>query len=451
MFTVCFVGLPHAGKSSIVNALAGRHLLRTGACRTTSEPQLVAPEPSLGIRQWHAARLESDDGVPFRAIDLPGIADAETEALSVRWARECDVAFWVSDVNSCFSTTHEKAAWECMLVALKLAFCQTCVVLTKCESTKRGIDGEGGRVDGELVCDEEATLGDCIVRAKKAVGDARLVLFSAFGRVVHRGASAALLSLVKTTAAVTACHTRFDLKWAPLACVARTGARLDRIEMTIGELLCALRRRARVPRPAFELEFIFCVAGARVCLALDASSLVSKTLLDEATREDPRTTLLFERGIDAEFFTVGPSCAPVAGSLGVLCAPRIGDAYTVGSGRVCIRTDDAMSYFDAYRVGCVTSGLASFVDRASRGAVVGDSLACPFHSLLLSSRGTTVEEMYEEYKSSPVQGPMSAARFRGALISICPSPPSGGGGGSSSSELRSRVTLPGRDAKSIVL
>ena len=257
MLTVCFVGLPHAGKSSIVNAMAGRHLLRTGACRTTSEPHLVAPEPSLGIGQWHAARLESDDGVPFRAIDLPGLADAETEALSVRWARKCDVAFWVSDVTTCFSTTHEKAAWECMLVALKPAFCQTCVVLTKCESTKRGIESECGRVDGELVCDEETTLGDCIARAKKAVGDARLVLFSAFGRVVHRGASAALLSLVKTTAAATECHTRFDLKWAPLACVAQTGARLDRIEGTVGELLDALRRRARIPRPAFELEFVF--------------------------------------------------------------------------------------------------------------------------------------------------------------------------------------------------
>ena len=36
MLTVCFVGLPQAGKSSMLNALAGKHLLRTGPCRTTT-------------------------------------------------------------------------------------------------------------------------------------------------------------------------------------------------------------------------------------------------------------------------------------------------------------------------------------------------------------------------------------------------------------------------------
>lgn len=130
MLTVCFVGLPQAGKSSMLNALAGKHLLRTGACRTTTEPALIAREPAFGLA-WHESELASDDGVELRAIDLPGITDAENEggtfdAMALEWAKRCDVVCWVSDVRTAFLTTHEKSEWHSLKAALQRKASRPC-------------------------------------------------------------------------------------------------------------------------------------------------------------------------------------------------------------------------------------------------------------------------------------------------------------------------------------
>lgn len=42
MLTVGFLGLSSAGKSTFINALAGRRVLQSGVCRTTTEACLVA-------------------------------------------------------------------------------------------------------------------------------------------------------------------------------------------------------------------------------------------------------------------------------------------------------------------------------------------------------------------------------------------------------------------------
>ena len=36
-FKVAFIGLPSAGKSTIINSLIGKRLLESGVCRTTTE------------------------------------------------------------------------------------------------------------------------------------------------------------------------------------------------------------------------------------------------------------------------------------------------------------------------------------------------------------------------------------------------------------------------------
>jgi GTPase SAR1 family protein len=197
MLTVCFVGLPQAGKSSMLNALAGKHLLRTGACRTTTEPALIARDPAFGLA-WHESELASDDGVELRAIDLPGITDAENEggtfdAMALEWAKRCDVVCWVSDVRTAFLTTHEKSEWHSLKAALQRkadfdgSLYQTCVVLTKCDVDTVGAEGPNDKketrrgVGGELECDdEETTIEDCVARVSRVLGDERVVRFFRF-------------------------------------------------------------------------------------------------------------------------------------------------------------------------------------------------------------------------------------------------------------------------------
>ena len=62
---VGFVGLPCAGKSTIINALAGKRVLESGVCRTTTEACLVGSLNIVGAPKWVETDLVSDDGVEF--------------------------------------------------------------------------------------------------------------------------------------------------------------------------------------------------------------------------------------------------------------------------------------------------------------------------------------------------------------------------------------------------
>jgi predicted GTPase len=150
VLTLACAGLPSAGKSTMINALAGTRFLETGVCRTTSKQCVLSATQPLGPIglgcEWKCAEITSDDGVGLRVVDLPGVADAEntgTESnfteMTLKWASECDVVVWVTDVRTCFLTTHEKLEYEKLKTALQSVaeregkVFQFCVVLTKCD------------------------------------------------------------------------------------------------------------------------------------------------------------------------------------------------------------------------------------------------------------------------------------------------------------------------------
>ena len=62
---IAFIGLPSAGKSSIINSLIGKRLAKTGIAKTTEEPTL------------YNDNIFSDDGISLELLDLPGVADIE--------------------------------------------------------------------------------------------------------------------------------------------------------------------------------------------------------------------------------------------------------------------------------------------------------------------------------------------------------------------------------------
>lgn len=244
-------GLPSAGKSTMINALAGARFLETGVCRTTSEPcVLSATRPDDVAGDWKCAEITSDDGVALCVVDLPGVADAEntgTESnfteMTLKWAAECDVVVWVTDVRTCFLTTHEKLEYEKLKATMRDVaqregrLFQFCVVLTKCdvEVTKtcpagppaspasaqraRGPQGpQGPQVKkGEIISEhEETTVYDCILRAKRMFPDDRMIPFNAFGRILTRNdASETLKALASRLAPGAGKHNiQLDMKWA---------------------------------------------------------------------------------------------------------------------------------------------------------------------------------------------------------------------------------------------
>jgi hypothetical protein len=459
----------------MLNALAGKHLLRTGTCRTTTEPALIARDPAFGLA-WHESELASDDGVELRAIDLPGITDAENEggtfdAMALEWAKRCDVVCWVSDVRTAFLTTHEKSEWHRLKAALQRkadfdgSLYQTCVVLTKCDASPFGTSDRSYKketrrgVGGELECDdEETTIEDCVARVSRVLGDERIVRFNAFGRIVHRGASATLLSLVRKTGhRAPDVNTRLDMQWAASDLVLKRQAQLVRVIRVCHDRVEELERReaaieteraeraeraALESRPALEIEFAFYVAGTRVCLRLDASTATARELLDGCNRP----ALKVNAQIDGASFRLYDSytAGDIGVSDGVKCAPRKGDVYhmplrigeTSDKGLSCtslyshcvrMRTEEGRACFDAYKIGTVTEGLDALLliplpfgpKKAEADAPAEIKVVCPLYDFLVSAltRPTaTADEVYALYSATPVQGPMTRGQFRQALI-----------------------------------
>jgi small GTP-binding protein len=97
---IALVGLPSAGKSTIINSLIGQRVIPSGATRTTTEAKLYQ-------------NLTSDDHIKFDIYDLPGMTDvhepySKLDATVFDIVTKCDLVFWVSDINKAFSTQHEK-------------------------------------------------------------------------------------------------------------------------------------------------------------------------------------------------------------------------------------------------------------------------------------------------------------------------------------------------------
>ena len=148
MLTLGFAGLPSAGKSTMVNALAGKRVLESGICRTTTEVCLVGTTNRIGAAQkWVRTKLESDDGVEFCALDLPGICDSEDTSgsfnkVTLEWASKCDVVVWVTDARTAFLTTHETREYQALCAAIQEkadedgALYQFLIVVAKYDATR---------------------------------------------------------------------------------------------------------------------------------------------------------------------------------------------------------------------------------------------------------------------------------------------------------------------------
>lgn len=227
------MGLPSAGKSSMVNALLGMRVRQSGVCRTTKDIFLVGTEArkkELGLTAARHAthELTSDDGVPYDILDFPGVADAEETDnqffdACVTWGLKCDVVCWVSDIRTSFMTVHEKAEFERVRDVLQDASVHTgrlfqfCIVLTKYDFDDTTKARDPVHVERGEIADpeEETTVTDCLARVERMFPDTRICKFNAFGRIAHRaGSSEALRALLARMAPPRNVNTSFELQWA---------------------------------------------------------------------------------------------------------------------------------------------------------------------------------------------------------------------------------------------
>jgi hypothetical protein len=324
-------------------------------CRTTTEVCLVGTANTVGAPKWVPTKLESDDGVEFCAVDLPGVCDAEDasgsfDGVTREWACKCDVVVWVTDARSAFLTTHETSEYAALRAAIQEkadedgTLYQFCIVIAKYDAGNNNTStiNTGIRfLDGEIrTSAEETTIEACFARVERMFPDARIVKFSAFARIVKSG-SEALRALV--SAHTSGANGTFDLKWATENMVEKRFAQMTRVLRSTRRELMRLRK----------VDETLAVLMSRV-----APSPVYDTPVElEVVTQDPRT---------------GQPSGPLYSFTIAMDAAVTANCGT--SGYTQVRNGDVEICVSRYKLSDVTQVIAPTVR-----PVYGDVIAVPAH------------------------------------------------------------------------
>lgn len=185
---IALVGLPSAGKSSIINSFVGKRVTASGICRTTTEAKIYKD-------------LKSDDNVVFSIYDLPGIADIEEKEyqfdnIIFDTIEKCDLIIWVSDINKAFITNHEKNEYEKVRKFIeniglnKGIAVQLIIMLSKAnepinDNKKNKNNSINIKEQDEIYDDENTTIDDIYIKVKNIFPETDVIYFNAYGRALY--------------------------------------------------------------------------------------------------------------------------------------------------------------------------------------------------------------------------------------------------------------------------
>lgn len=231
---VGIIGLPSAGKTTLINSIIGKRVLHTGVCRTTTNVHLIGHSNVLSFPnvRYHNEKITDDDGNTFLFLDLPGIADAENKGkeqnfdeLTMAWITRCNLIYWMTDINTAFLTTHEKQEFDKIHALLKKLSTETgtlyqvAILLSKYDFIDNiPIQKKQTQISDGEICDEyeDTTVIDCYKRVEKLFEGTNVPLFkiNAFGRIKYGKTSEMLKKLITNVSSPKNCYTQFSIGWA---------------------------------------------------------------------------------------------------------------------------------------------------------------------------------------------------------------------------------------------
>ena len=367
----------------MVNALAGKRVLESGVCRTTTDVCLVgsrnavcAPKGPEGPKRvkWVSTQLRSDDGVEFCALDLPGICDAEDtggsfDAVTHEWAAKCDIVAWVTDARTALMTKHEVAELTRLMDAIREkadedgTLYQFMIVIAKYDEPVHAEPmAPIEYLPGEIrTVTEDTTIGGHLERVERLFPGTRVVKFNAFARIETRPCSAALKALVGASSQSSRCmeglearehrNAAFELAWATENITEKRLAQMSRVlratrvraiaaEKALGDLCARIApSRDTITLVTFTCSYVVYKNGYKekegqlpsLVALIDTAACDIGLLVERCTTERNRGTCLLSLDADKRCIHIGSW--PISGShtngssMSQILAPTVRPVY----------------------------------------------------------------------------------------------------------------------------